>query len=355
MLVPIIIPAYEPDERLIELLQELRRNHISPIIVVNDGSGPKYEIFFKKAKSLSDVIIRHEKNKGKGASLKTAFSYVLQNYPQSIGVVTADSDGQHSVECIKKIIKQITETPNSLVLGVRKFKKKHVPWKSYFGNKLTRKLLYFVAGIKVSDSQTGLRGIPFAFLQDCLTFSENRFEFEMKMLMVASRKLSIKEIPIETIYDSTKKHQTHFNAITDSIKVYRVLWLQFIKYVFASLSSFILDILLFSLFLFIFEKVNKSLCIALATFFSRLISLLYNYTLNYKFVFCSNSFVFKLAKKYICLAVIQMILSALCVVGLSIFFSSISPVFLKIFVDTILFLISYIIQQRYIFTVTTKK
>ena len=348
-IIPVIIPAYEPDERLIDLLKDLRKNKISPVIIVNDGSNQFYDTIFSEARKISDVMLTHKENEGKGKALKTAFSYVLENYPDSIGVVTADSDGQHSVNCIKKIINQLRETQKSLVLGVRDFDEEGIPWKSQFGNKLTRKLLSYVAGIKIKDSQTGLRGIPSFFLKKCLDLTGNRFEFETQMLLASSGVIDIIEVPIKTIYDSVENHQTHFNPIKDSINIYRVLGRQFLKYVFSSISSFIVDISLFMIFMFFLKNLDNSLRILLATGFSRVISIIYNYTMNYKLVFNSNKSVAVSVTKYLFLAVIQMNLSGIFVVGLNILFQDVSVLFLKIVVDTLLFIISYYIQLKFIF------
>lgn len=348
--VPVIIAAYEPDFQLINLLKELKASSISPIILVNDGSGSKYNNIFEESIPLSNVYIVHKNNYGKGKALKTAFSYVIQHYPKSIGVVTADSDGQHSVLCIKEIINKLKQTQNSLILGVRDFDEENIPYKSRMGNKLTRKLLYFITGIKIKDSQTGLRGIPFSFLKDCLTLSGERFDFEMQMLLKASRKIPIEEVPIKTIYDCINNHKTHFNPLTDSIKIYGSLFYQFIKYTFSALSSFILDVFLFSVFFFcLFNKYDISLNIMLSTLISRTLSVTYNYFLNYKFVFMSSYSVVHSAMRYFSLAIAQMILSTLCTVGLVSVFSKVSVVGLKIIVDIILFLVSYYIQKEYIF------
>lgn len=347
---PIIIPAYEPDQRFITLLKELKKEKIAPIILVNDGSNSSYDAIFKTAQKLSDVILTHPQNYGKGRALKTAFQYVQHHYPNCIGVVTADSDGQHSVSCIQKIIKQMNKTKNTLVLGVRNFNKKNVPWKSRFGNKLTRILLSYVTGLKVQDTQTGLRGIPYSFLQSCIDLSGERFELEMQMLLTASKQIPIIETPIKTIYDSKENHQTHFNPLKDSIKIYKLLCHQFFKYVFSAISSFGLDICLFWIFLSYLFNDFTSNDIIMSTVSARIISLAYNYTLNYAFVFKSTSCVFKSALQYVGLATLQMSFSALFVTLLHKALPNFSVVGVKIGVDTLLFLISYYIQRQFIFS-----
>lgn len=110
--IPVIIPAYEPDNRLIFLLNSLIENKIGPIVIVDDGSGPEYSDIFEQVREIIEcnngTILVHDVNKGKGRALKTAFDYVLKNFSEDIpGVITADSDGQHTVICIKKIIEAL--------------------------------------------------------------------------------------------------------------------------------------------------------------------------------------------------------------------------------------------------------
>ena len=95
-LIPVIIPAYEPDEKMIRLLQTLQKVGIERIVVVDDGSGNEYRSLFEQAKQLGAVVLTHAVNLGKGRALKTAFNEVLNRYPEAIGAITADSDGQHT-------------------------------------------------------------------------------------------------------------------------------------------------------------------------------------------------------------------------------------------------------------------
>ncbi len=78
--------------------------------------------------------------------------------PEVAGVVTADSDGQHSVEAICNIKETLLQMPDHLVLGVRDFGKEGIPWKSRFGNNLTEKVFAYLSGVHVSDTQTGSGG-----------------------------------------------------------------------------------------------------------------------------------------------------------------------------------------------------
>lgn len=306
-MIPVIIPAYEPDSNFPVLLGTLAENNVGPVIVVDDGSGEQYAAIFEKARSLvegnSGTVLVHEVNRGKGRALKTAFQYILENYQGVIGAVTADSDGQHTVDCIRKVMAALEEKPQELILGVRDFSGDDIPWKSRFGNNLAEKVFAYVAGVHVSDTQTGLRGIPREFMRDLLEVAGERFEFETQMLLESVNRYPISEVEIETIYDSVDDHQTHFDSVADSIKIYRILGKKFLKYIFASFSSSILDLALFSVFCFFLEGRYVSY-VAVATVLARIISAVYNYTINYKVVFKSKENVGKASAKYFLLAVI---------------------------------------------------
>ena len=349
---PIIIPAYEPDERLIELLEDLVAADQKNIIIVDDGSGDGYRELFERAEDIirpNGVILSYNENKGKGGALKTAFQYVISNMPDVTGVITADSDGQHTVDCINSVGRVLQDNPDSLILGIRNFDKEGIPWKSELGNKLTIKVLKYVSGLSVSDTQTGLRGIPYDFLSECMDIKQNRFEYEMEMLLRTSGNISIVETPIETVYDSQDNHQTHFNPFLDSIKIYRVLGRRFLAYIFASLSSCIIDLALFTLLCYLLRTRIPTSYIIASTVIARVISAGYNYAMNYTKVFHSRATVTSSGLRYILLAIVQMSCSAILVHAGAHMMPYIPETVIKAVVDTVLFFVSYKIQQKYVF------
>ena len=349
---PIVIPAYEPDERLLLLLETLKEGSQGPVVIVDDGSGHAYKEIFEQAgayvEALGGVVLTHEVNRGKGRALKTAFACILKKYPEAVGCVTADSDGQHTVECIEKVRKTLEEHPDSLVLGVRRFDGKDVPWRSRMGNGITERVFAYVSGVHVTDTQTGLRGIPRAFMEELLDVQGERFEFETQMLLESAGSYPIIEVPIRTIYDSKENHQTHFNTFTDSAKIYRILGKKFMKYVFSSFSSCVLDLVLFTIFCSMFRGRTGNY-IAVSTVLARVISATCNYALNYKVVFESRKKVHTSGVRYFILALIQMSLSALLVTGGCGLLPAVPEVAVKVIVDSVLFFISYAVQQRYVF------
>jgi glycosyltransferase involved in cell wall biosynthesis len=356
-MIPLIIPSYEPDERLVSLIKDLTNEKyadLSPIIIVNDGStDEKYIRLFNEVARISDrvVLLSHEINKGKGAALKTAFRYVCEELQDVIGVVTADSDGQHTPDCILKVSNALCEYKDRLILGIRDFEGGNIPWKSKFGNNLTIKVFSYISGLHVNDTQTGLRGIPYQFLQKCLEIKYDRFEYEMQMLLETIGVCDIHEVKIETVYDSAEEHQTHFNPVLDSIKIYSVLGKRFTSFIISSCSSCIIDVGIFTLLCCVLKEkgFNNSMYVFVATVCARIVSAIYNYIINYKLVFNSKEKHIKSVFKYAPLVIVQMMCSAIIVTMIVALLHNRFETLIKLVVDTLLFFASYYVQQMFVF------
>lgn len=345
--IPVIIPAYEPDEKLIGLLEELRKNGIQNVVVVNDGSSRDCDEVFRRAREEYKCdLLEHAVNLGKGRALKTAFNYCILKYPEMPGSVTADSDGQHSAECILRCMKALWERPETLILGCRNFDEADVPFRSRFGNKFTCGMFRYLAGIRISDTQTGLRAIPVSYMRTLMNVRGERFEYETNMLLEAKRnELAVAEVAIRTIYIEDNR-TSHFHVIKDSARIYLI----FAKFLFSSLSSSVVDLLLFSLLCLILKGKNwgEVTYITAATVLARVVSAAYNYLMNYKMVFKSKETVGKTGIKYLLLAVVQMGCSALLVNLLYPVFGGLE-VLVKMPVDILLFFASFVIQRELVY------
>lgn len=339
----IVIPTLEPDQKLIKLLADIREvDQGLSILMIDDGSGDKYQNIFDQAEENFNVqVIHHPKNRGKGAALKTAMAAILVDYPEIDVMVTIDSDGQHSYSDMMKTVELAKHHPDGLVLGTRQFDR-NVPLRSKFGNLVTRMIMRVTTGIQVSDTQTGLRVIPREFLPQLVEVSGDRFEYETNML-IETRKQGwpIYAQPIQTIYIEDNA-SSHFRIIKDSIAIYGVVF----KYILSSISSFLLDVLLYAVFIHLLNQLNLS-AIFIASILSRLISSLFNYYINQKFVFQKSSSYALL--KYYSLVILQISLSSLLVFAIHQIFKLDEVVGVKILVDTFLFLLSYFVQKTFIF------
>ena len=347
-MIPVIIPSYEPDEKIIQLLKSLKDADIKQIIVVDDGSiGEEYQNIFKRIESdFSCIVLHHAVNLGKGRALKTAFNYCLLQYRDVIGCVTIDSDGQHTVKDMVVCMEELEKHPQNLILGVRNFNQAGIPVRSVFGNKFTSKVMKILVGVSVTDTQTGLRAIPATFMKQLLNEKGERFEFETNMLLdTKNQDVSIIEVPIETIYIEDNK-TSHFHPLKDSMRIYAV----FLKFIVASVSSSVFDLLLFGLFCNLLENMNfgKIGYIVVATVLARVLSATYNFTVNYKVVFHGKNSTAKAFGKYIILATCIMLASGFSVGYLHSIFP-IAEILVKIPVDIILFLVSFFIQREYVY------
>ena len=344
-----VIPSLDPDEKMPEYVRTLINSGVKCVLLVDDGSKLEYKHFFEELKDLKEVtILTHEINKGKGRALKTAFDYVLNNMKDIKAVVTADADGQHAVDdTINTGIKTI-ET-NDVVFGTRNFNEEIVPFKSRNGNKITTTVFKLLYGKQVNDTQTGLRGLPIDFLPKCLVIKGERFEYEIGMLIeIVKENRNIYELPIKTIYFDSNR-ATHFDTFKDSFRIYKIMFSQFIKFVFTSFSSFLIDIILYTiLFNTVFNTIPYSKGILYSTVLARVVSSLYNFLMNKNKVFKSKEKTFNTMIKYYVLAIIQMLVSSLLVTYV---FSKIqgNTSIIKIFVDFLLFLLSYQIQRAWVF------
>ena len=337
----IIIPSLDPNERLLSVVESVRKEGFTDIILVDDGSKNENKKFFPTGDDITLLV--HPVNKGKGEALKTALKFVIENRPESLGVITCDGDGQHLAKDVRAVGEKMLET-GKFILGVRDFSLPEVPPKSRIGNRLSSLALALCSGSYISDTQTGLRAIPKNLFVPMSLVDGSRFEYETNVLLrLRSMHAQYSEVKIETVYLDENKG-THFHPVKDTLRIFS----QIFKYLFSSLAAFITDIVIFS----ILTKVCSS-GVLLSTVAARIISSLVNFILNKKVVFNSTDSVLKSASKYYLLALPVMLISAFGVKSVCILLSvpdnSLIVTAIKIAVDFILFILNYKIQKKWIF------
>jgi len=216
----VLIPTYKPDSELLILVKELYEKNFK-ILVVNDGSGKKYNRIFEDVSSYAEVI-SHETNRGKGNALKTGIAYIKENYKDYSYFITADSDGQHLVSDILRVDKKLSEK-NSIVLSTRILKGK-IPLRSRFGNVLSRLVFTMLTGKYYIDNQSGLRGFSTEHCDWLLKVSGGFYDYEMNVLYFAEKQLiPITTINIDAVYID-RNRSSHFNPISDTLKIYKQLF-----------------------------------------------------------------------------------------------------------------------------------
>lgn len=341
----LIIPAYKPDMTLVHIVADLSQS-FKYIVIVDDGSGKEYRSIFEELENIfnereSCRVIRHYTNLGKGRAIKSALNYCLGLISKGValsGVITVDADGQHSVPDVVKCAQALELQKNKLILGCRDFHAPHIPFRSRFGNTVTRIIFRWLCGISLSDTQTGLRGIPVSFLEKCCTIEGERYQYETNMLIVAKREnVCFYEEKIETIYEPGNP-TSHFNPLLDSLAIYRVI----ASYSLSSLFASLVDYVIFTI------CTGGGVSVLAANYIGRAVSAIVNYNVNKKLVFKSNSKSFMPLLKYVALLIASGTTSALLIM----FFEKIFAIeiyLIKIVAEVVLYFINYYIQNIFIF------
>ncbi len=330
MNIKVLIPAYKPDDKLVALIEQL----ISAVdvLVIDDGSGVDFSSVFDKAQQFGATVLHHEQNLGKGAALKTGIRHIHE-HEQETGIITADADGQHSPQDILRIASSMKENPCTLILGAREIG--NMPIKSRFGNSITRFFFRIITKLDISDTQTGLRGLPYTLFDRLLCVEGDRYEYEMNMLLsLREWDVPFREICIDTIYVDNNS-RSHFRALRDGILVFS----QVLKYCASSVLCAVLDFGLYALLLLWLPTAG-------AYTFARVVSATVNYQLNRRMVFRAQASI-RSAAGYFLLALCVTAAGSLSVSLLSNI--GINKVLAKVFVDGVLFISNFLLQKKVVF------
>ena len=333
----VLIPAYQPDARLPRLILELHRaDPSSKIVVVDDGSGQKFSDIFEASATAGTHVISYENNRGKGYALREGFTWIRDVAGDlSECVVTADADGQHTLNDIFRVGRTCTDTGKS-VLGVREFVG-HVPARSRIGNTATSALFWLATGWKLKDTQTGLRAFPVALLPALLEVQGDRYEYELRVLLhLAKFRHPVTQIPIETIYEAGNP-TSHFRPLQDSARI----WAPLLKFAASSGVATIIDYVL----VLALNALTGALFFPVVA--ARLVSASVNFTMNRHVFEATGVPLRRSALRYAALAVAVVagsytMLAVLTGIGMPLWIA-------KIIADTTMYLVSYSAQSRYVF------
>ncbi len=344
--VTVVIPSFDPNKKLINLVNELLDNGFDDIVIVDDGSCAECK------KNLPDTkkypfctVLSHRRNRGKGASLKTAFEFFVKNRKGKGGVITVNDDGQHVIGDIIACAEKMLET-DKIVLGCRNLSDQHLPLKSRVGNKITRFVFRLFCGLKISDTQTALRAIPTKYIEDFVDIGGSRYEYETNILLeIKKRQIDFIEMPIDTSHIDKKKH-SHFRPIRDSFRIYKLI----LAFVFSSLISMGVELIVYWFLLQFF--IHGEGDILWADLIARVPSSIVNFTINRNQVFDVKGSIKRPVFRYTLLAIPLALASVSCIALFSWLFGSENATLrtaLKMPVDTTLFFVSFRFQQNWVF------
>lgn len=334
-----LIPAYKPEPCLIHVIRQLRASGaFAGIVVVDDGSGKPFQPLFTKAAEAGAVVLRHCTNLGKGMALRTGLNHIADAWPGSVGVVTLDADGQHLAADVVEAARLLRLHPRALVMGCRTFDGEGVPLRSRVGNVFTRFVARFLGGVRVSDTQTGLRGIPMSFIPALLRLRTTGYDFELDMLMRSKQQgIRIVEFPIETVY-APGNSTSHFHPLLDSAKIYWV----FLRFNLSSLAAALMD---YAVFTFCFMG---GFGIEGAMAGGRLISGAFNFIVNRHFVFRADGHALRPMALY---ALAVVLFAAIACWGIDVLHekAGLSVLMAKVVMESVLYAFSFVVQRDFIF------
>ena len=352
-----LIPAYEPEEKIKGLTAELIEKGFD-IVVVDDGSGPDHASLFEELSQKATVLI-HSENRGKGAALKTGLNYInkYMAYTESVltpagaetisgrdaVIVTVDADGQHLPDDVVRVAEISAQRRDALVLGSRALSE-DIPVRSRFGNTVTRHVYSAATGVRIHDTQTGLRAFHRCLIPRLLRIEGDRYEYEINMLMqLASEGVPIIEERIETVYEDNNSG-SHFRTVSDSFRIYK----EILKFSASSLVSFAIDYGMYALLLAVTGAAGIANSLVISNIGARIVSGTANYAMNRKLVFKSRTGFARSAVQYFLLAAFilagnTIVLSTLAgTLGINRFAA-------KLITEVIFFAISWTVQKYVIF------
>ena len=183
-----LIPAYMPAQPMLQTARELT-NHGFSVVIVNDGSPSSFDSVFRNAETFATVITLPE-NQGKGEALKEGLRFLRDNVVPPYIVVTVDADGQHRIDDVLRVYACAEKHPDDLVLGSRELQK-DAPLKSKIGNNITNFLHRVTTGMRLTDTQTGLRAFSDRSIDRIIRSGGSRYEYEMYMLLRQQQRVAL--------------------------------------------------------------------------------------------------------------------------------------------------------------------
>lgn len=211
MKIACVIPHYNHAATVLAVAAGARK-YLDDVRVVDDGSTGLPADFEAELAKLQVKLIRHERNRGKGAAIRTAAAALSAD--EVTHMIVMDADGQHDPADLPRFIAAIEADPDSVVIGCRDFEHaQNVPGSSKFGREFSNFWCKLETGISCSDTQSGFRAYPVRAFRE-LKFFCSRYNFETEVLVkLLWSGFRLAEVPVGVSYD---KRVTHFKPGLDN-------------------------------------------------------------------------------------------------------------------------------------------
>lgn len=226
-----VIPVFNHPEKIRDVVTSCMKIGF-PVFIIDDGSTDN------TVEQINDIqgihLIRHSKNKGKGAAIMSGFT---ESSKISNWAITIDADGQHNPDDAFQLISAISNNQRAIVVGFRKdMSGEHVHWTSSFGRKFSNFWVRMSGGPNISDTQSGFRAYP---LPESIQLKPKakRFQFEVEILVKAQwNGLPVIEAPVSVSYTPGSGRVSHFRPFVDFARNFKTFGRLIIQRMFIPLS-----------------------------------------------------------------------------------------------------------------------
>ncbi len=214
----VVAPTYNHGGTLPALIRQVLALNL-PIIVVNDGSTDQTQKALREAIDhhglCESFVLHHPTNRGKAAALRTGFGHAAsQGFTHAL---TIDTDGQHHPSDIPAMLALAQAHPHALILGERGDDLPDYPRASLIGRRLANMTIRLSCGLRISDSQCGLRVYPLDLVNGVVCRT-GRYAFESEILTRATwAGWKVIGTPITSSYAPRDRRISHFRNLRDSL------------------------------------------------------------------------------------------------------------------------------------------
>jgi len=214
--VGILIPAFNEQGTIGDIVAKLRKLGFTKVLVIDDGSTDNT---VEVARNEGAEIIRHSVNLGKGSCIKEGLDYF---YDRNVdGIVLMDGDGQHNPDEIYRFLNCAEGGQKKLIIGNRMLEHKNMPIHRWITNRVMSFIIFILCGQYIPDTQCGYRFIKKDLLNDIRLATRN-YEIESEMVLKTDRKdIKISSVPISTIY---RRETSQIDCLMDTLRFLKLIF-----------------------------------------------------------------------------------------------------------------------------------
>lgn len=328
----ILMPVYNPDERIVNYVKKLKENNYQ-VILINDGSKSEYHSLFEKM--VHDCkIISYPLFKGKGYAIKKGIHYIKEHLQDKKGIIILENE--YDLMHINHIRTLINKNSQKMCVVHHK------------GKRFLTKLFSMIYNKEFIDVDSELFAFSMNYIDQMMAVDENCYEVQSLIQSVQNNQ-EIEEIQLEN-------KQQPFHLKNKTIQIMYVIFLHLIRFISSSIISSVIDVLLAWILLDVLKlwMTSDFWRIALSSLIARVLSTIVNYVINKKYVFKGKTNSKQTAIRFLILTVVITILSTLFVYAAS-SLHIMSEKLAKPVGDLLLFLLSYSAQTRWVFKNNERK